>query len=502
MITILSYLASALMLSLWFYNRNNKPWDTVFRNLFFASFALYFLDELIGTESVSLRFSHLVRDVILLSAAGLCFQWLVRFRQWFFVAITIIIASLAWYKARQVWLDTRAVSDIILDDNAELLVELREGADPALLDAVAVEYGVSYRRAFHPLDAAATDLDDYYLIDVPDNWESKIHKIKKAINSLKGVEWLEENEEVSIAPEPSRQLPEINKRFGINDPGVTHLWGFDAMSVDRLYTELANIKPAKKARIAILDTGVDAQHEDLKGNYTSVKSNYDNDPKGHGTHCAGIAGAVSNNGIGVASFSRDNNFVRISSIKVLSASGMGTQQTIIAGMIEAADNKVDVISLSLGGRSNQSRQRAYEKAVKYANDKGVIVVAAAGNSNRNANEFSPANTSGIICVSAVDADLNRAVFSNYVNDIDMGLAAPGVNIYSTIPGSKYDAYNGTSMATPYVAGLVGLMKSLKPSLTTKEAYRILRQSGKDTRNTKETGKLIQPAAAVKALLGG
>ncbi len=65
MITILSYLASALMLSLWFYNRNNKPWDTVFRNLFFASFALYFLDELIGTESVSLRFSHLVRDVIL-----------------------------------------------------------------------------------------------------------------------------------------------------------------------------------------------------------------------------------------------------------------------------------------------------------------------------------------------------------------------------------------------------------------------------------------------------
>ncbi|MBK8705642.1 MAG: S8 family serine peptidase [Saprospiraceae bacterium] len=102
----------------------------------------------------------------------------------------------------------------------------------------------------------------------------------------------------------------------------------------------------------------------------------------------------------------------------------------------------------------------------------------------------------------MDSELNRAVFSNYVNNIDMGLAAPGVNIYSTIPGSKYEAYNGTSMATPYVAGLVGLMKSLKPSLTTKEAYRILRDTGKNTRNTKETGKLIQPGAAVNALIGG
>ncbi|MBL7790801.1 MAG: S8 family serine peptidase [Saprospiraceae bacterium] len=503
MITILSYLTSALMLSLWFYNREKKPWDTVFRNLFFASFALYFLDGLIGPESFSFRLSHMVRDIVLLSAAGLCFQWLVRFRQWFFIAITVVIASLTWYQARQGWTQRdSAVSDVALDSQGELLVELREGADASLLDAIADKYGVTYRRAFQPLDAAATDLDDYYVIDVPQDQESKIGKIKKAINRLKGVEWLEENEQINVAPLPAKQLPEINKRFGINDPGVTHLWGFDAMSVDQLYTELAKAKPAKKARIAILDTGVDAQHEDLRGNYTSVKTTYDNDPKGHGTHCAGIAGAVSNNGVGVASFSRDNNFVSISSIKVLNASGMGTQQTIIAGIIEAADNRVDVISLSLGGRSNQSRQKAYEKALKYANDKGVIVVAAAGNANRNANEFSPANTPGVICVSAIDSELNRAVFSNYVNNIDMGLAAPGVNIYSTIPGSKYEAYNGTSMATPYVAGLVGLMKSLKPSLTTKEAYRILRDTGKNTRNTKETGKLIQPGAAVKALVGG
>jgi thermitase len=260
------------------------------------------------------------------------------------------------------------------------------------------------------------------------------------------------------------------------------------------------IKPKKTAVVAILDTGVDAKHEDISDNFTSIKSKYDTDPRGHGTHCAGIAGAVSNNHKGVASYSRNNDFVKITSIKVLSASGMGTQQTIINGIIEAADRKVDVISLSLGGLSTQTRQRAYEKAVKYAHKAGCIVVAAAGNSNRNAKDFAPVNAEGVIGVSAITEDLSRAVFSNTVEDLKMGVAAPGTNIYSTIPSDKYASFNGTSMATPYVSGLIGLMKSIQPKLDAQQAYEILHATGQQTRSGTETGQLIQPLGAIQQLM--
>ncbi|TAK46412.1 MAG: subtilisin, partial [Saprospiraceae bacterium] len=277
-------------------------------------------------------------------------------------------------------------------------------------------------------------------------------------------------------------------------------WGFEAMNMDKLYEFLKDKKPVKKTLLAILDTGVDAAHEDLQANFVSTQSKYDYDRMGHGTHCAGIAAAVSNNNKGIASFSQDNAFVQVTSIKVLSDGGYGTQKMIIDGILEAADNGAGVISLSLGGPSSDSKQRAYQKAVDYANRKGTIVLVAAGNSKTNARQYAPANTPGVIAVSAVDTLLGRANFSNLVQDLDMAVAAPGVKIYSTFPGNQYKTMNGTSMATPYVSGLVGLMKSLKPSLTTKQVFAILNKTGLETKDKKETGRLIQPAAAVRELL--
>ena len=316
------------------------------------------------------------------------------------------------------------------------------------------------------------------------------------------IEYVEENEIVQISPMETFNPSKKKRSFGINDPGVNELWGFEAMNMDQLYALLKRkgVKPKRKANVFILDTGIDSNHEDISDNYKSLKKQHDDDPHGHGTHCAGIAASVTNNKKGVASYAPNNDFVNVTAVKVLAAYGGGTQKGIISGMLEAADGGADVISMSLGGPSNSSRRRAYARAVNYCNRKGAIVVAAAGNSNRDAKNYSPANAPGIITVAAVDTFLNRAHFSNTVNNVDRGIAVPGVKIYSTFPNDEYKTFNGTSMACPYVAGLLGIMKSIQPDLDTKKAYEILNKTGKNTKATKETGKLIQPAKAVAELL--
>ncbi|MEZ4984300.1 MAG: S8 family serine peptidase [Saprospiraceae bacterium] len=102
----------------------------------------------------------------------------------------------------------------------------------------------------------------------------------------------------------------------------------------------------------------------------------------------------------------------------------------------------------MGRFSTQASQRAYSQAVQYANDKGAIVVVSAGNSNRDAATYTPVNATGVIGVSAIDFEGQRADFSNRVGRIDMAVAAPGVGIFSTKPNNNYAAHNGTSMAAP------------------------------------------------------
>ncbi|MBK9013255.1 MAG: S8 family serine peptidase [Saprospiraceae bacterium] len=506
-----TFVLSLAALSGWFFYRDHERRSDFLRKIFLGSFAAFGTCWLLSEGQWSYKFPALLRELVVLGAVPVVLSIFRKTKWGYVVALLGVLTALRFFYFEKLK-NTFPQADFPkentqttpaptgLDPQGELLLELKEGVQLADIQAVLNEYGLSATAAFTPKDLAATQLDNYFLVDVPASQD--FPKVKKALASLAQVEWLEENEQVSISPievQPMQPIPGTNKKYGINDPGLSNLWGFEAMKVDELYNVLKDKKPKKRALIAILDTGVDAKHEDLKANFTSTKSGYDTDKAGHGTHCAGIAAAVSNNGVGVASFSQTNDYVRVTSIKVLSDGGSGTQQSIINGMLEAADIGADVLSLSLGGMSSDSRQRAYQKALDYANKKGCIVVVAAGNSNRNAKDFVPANVDGVITVSAVDTLLNRASFSNMVPDVKMGVAAPGVKIYSTIPGSIYATFNGTSMATPYVAGLLGLMKSMKPDLTTKEAYQILNETGAETKNTKETGRLIQPGAAVRGL---
>lgn len=500
----ISFISAFLGLALWFFHPQGK-WASLLRMLIIGSLLTYAGSLILAEAPAAYRLQTLLRDFLFIGIFGAVFSFLAGKRILFLLAA--MLSGLALYVyARQFLSNSLPYREQIpLDIQGELLLEFREGATPSDIQPLLDRYGLKATRAFFPQNPELTDLDNYYVVDVPANQRKKLISISRRLDRTAAVIWVEENEQVQVNPlksNPGKSFPGPSF-YGLNDPGISNLWSFQQMDMAGLYQLLDQKKalPVKRALVAILDTGVDSGHEDISSNYRSLKTANDNDPKGHGTHCAGIAASVSNNNTGIASFSRDNRFVQVSSVKVLSAGGFGTQKSIIDGMLFAADKGADVLSMSLGGPSNSSRQNAYEKAVSYAQKKGAIVVVAAGNSNRNAREFSPANAPGVICVSAVNQSLDRAEFSNYVQDVPMAVAAPGVDIYSTIPGNQYTRYSGTSMATPYVAGLLGLMKSLQPDLNTDEAFSILKDSGKETRNTKMTGKFILPGAAVQKLLG-
>lgn len=502
---LIGFVVASVLLAAWFYAQEREAPVKQIRRGFWVALAIYAIGVIWSVAPVDFKAKTIFRDLMILAASGVFFMIFFKLKRFLAVAIMIWGVGMMVYLRKEM-MDTFPYSNNIpltLNEDGELLVELKEGVKISALESLLEKYDLSAERAFYPESPGETILDNYYMVDIPNDKLSYLPQIKSALNNSRKLEWLEENEIIQVAPlESAQKLSPIQRKYNLNDPGIENLWSFQAMEMDKLFNYLRsnNIQPRKDIMIAILDTGVDAKHEDIQANYTSTKTKYDVDKRGHGTHCAGIAGAVSNNALGIASYAPNNDFVQLTSIKVLSDGGFGTQSSIINGMIEAADRGASVLSMSLGGRSNQSKQRAYERAVKYAQKKGAIVLASAGNSNDNAKFYAPANSDGLISVSALDPNLNRASFSNRVTDLKMGIAAPGVSIYSTIPNNRYDSYNGTSMACPYVAGLVGIMKAINPELTSKEVYDILKRTGKETKDTKATGKLIFPYQAVKAVV--
>lgn len=205
--------------------------------------------------------------------------------------------------------------------------------------------------------------------------------------------------------------------------------------------------------IAIVDSGVDLGHADLAA---KIVPGYDfvnndsipQDDNGHGTHVAGIAAASSNNGVGVAGVSWG---ARIMPVKVLDSNGNGSFANVAAGISWATDNGAQVINLSVGGGSPST---VLQDAVNYAYGKGVVLVAAAGNTGSGFVLY-PARYPNVIAVGAVDNANNRAGFSNFGPELD--LVAPGSLIYSTVIGG-YGYKSGTSMAAPYVSGLAAILR--------------------------------------------
>ncbi|RUT03235.1 hypothetical protein DSM106972_055430 [Dulcicalothrix desertica PCC 7102] len=269
-------------------------------------------------------------------------------------------------------------------------------------------------------------------------------------------------------------------------------WGADMLKAPESW---AKGYTGKGVVVAVLDTGVDINHVDLKDNiwinpnddpndgyagdihgWNFVDNNSDvMDRDGHGTHVSGtIAGEK--NDYGVTGIAYD---AKIMPVKVLDDNGSGSYDSITKGIYYAVDHGANVINLSLGGGgANQTMQ----DALNYASGKGVIVVMAAGNSG-GASPIYPARYAEKtgVAVGAVDKDGNLADFSNRAGNQQLTyVTAPGVSIYSTVPNNSYESYSGTSMATPHVAGVVALMLSANRSLNDSQVRQILAETSKNS----------------------
>lgn len=273
------------------------------------------------------------------------------------------------------------------------------------------------------------------------------------------------------APEAPFVHAEPNRlRYPTIDPNDTYYaptgadprqWG-----LERIHASAAwDVAKGAGVVIAVLDSGVDLDHPDLAPHllqgYDLVSR--DNQPqdsglsRGHGTHVAGIANAVTDNGTGIAGVAWD---ARTLPLRIVDLQGAATSANIAAGIVWAADHDADVINLSLGGLGWQMIER---DAVNYAVARGVVVVASAGNDAQAFNYY-PASYDHVISVASTTKSDAIASYSNYGEYVDV--AAPGganglpeTNIWSTFDGGGYDYKAGTSMATPHVAGVAALVWS-------------------------------------------
>ena len=321
-----------------------------------------------------------------------------------------------------------------------------------------------------------------------------IYKVKtsKGINIKNAVEEYKKDPNVEYAQPNYRykkdQIP--------NDTYYNDLWGMAKIQAPQAWDINTG---SSDVVVAVIDTGVDYNHEDLAANmWTNVGEvpgngidddgngyiddtkgwdffNNDNDPfddHSHGTHVSGTVAGVANNAKGVAGVSWNS---RIMALKFLSGSGYGYSSDAAVATRYAADNGAKVINNSWGAYGSPYEDQTLSDALDYAHDNhNVVIVNAAGNSYGDVYKATPANNNNVIAVAATNSADSRASFSNYGQKIDV--AAPGVYVKSSIPGNSYANFSGTSMASPHVAGLAALLLSAEPTLNNEEVRQILKSS--------------------------
>ncbi len=290
-----------------------------------------------------------------------------------------------------------------------------------------------------------------------------------------------------------------------NDPDYPKQWNLRSINIEPAWEETKG----QGITVAVIDTGIspvpDLKETKFVQGYDFVNDRIEaTDDSGHGTHVAGTIAQSTNNEYGVAGIAYE---AKLMPLKVLGTNGGGTVADIAEAIKFAADHEAGVINLSLGGAGES---QLLKEAIDYAYSKGVVIVAAAGNSNQNAASY-PARYPHVIGISALDASGIKAPYSNYGAGVD--LSAPGGSeagkiLQNTIDPqtgkSVFEGYQGTSMAAPHVAGVAALVKAV--GVTDPEAVvKILKESSRavaeDPLNHFGAGQL-DAAAAVKLATKG
>lgn len=294
--------------------------------------------------------------------------------------------------------------------------------------------------------------------------------VRGLLRQTPGIRFVEKNHTVTISPQVT-SLPPIGLISNQNDDKRQEQWALDRIDIERAW-EVTEGSP--NMIVAVVDTGIDYRHPDLQGKVLRGRDFINNDDDAlddnfHGTHCAGILAARRQNG-GIVGVSPG---VTLLAVKVLSDRGAGTFAQVAAGIAYAAERGASIISLSLG---SSIPSQAMDEAIRYARRKGSIVFAGAGNQGSE-KPFYPAVNPDVIAVGATTREDRRARYSNMGSHLTV--TAPGSDILSTILNGGYARVSGTSMATPHVAGVAALMKSINPRLDAEAVRRILTESALD-----------------------
>jgi serine protease len=352
----------------------------------------------------------------------------------------------------------------------DLLVNFEDNVTEEQIKAIEEEYNINLR-----LNSSYSDKDKLFIFRNTNNQDS--FELIRMLNKLTDesiIEYAQPSYLYSIPEQFGKEsggASSTNSNTGIgiskekpwipNDPMYKEQWNFEDINTGLAWTKTKG----KDAVVAVIDTGVSSKGEDLEQSrfvegYNFVKNNKDaTDDHGHGTHVAGTIAQTTNNGKGVAGVAPE---ARIMPLKVLNKNGFGNLADIAEAIKWSADHGANVINMSLGGGG---RNQVMEDAVKYAQKKGVVVVAAAGNENRNKASY-PAYYKGVVSVASYGPDGKRAFYSNYGDGVR--ISAPGGSdragkghkgkiLQETLTG--YEWFQGTSMASPHVAGVAALIHS-------------------------------------------
>jgi len=390
--------------------------------------------------------------------------------------------------------------------SAEFVVKFKKGSESFRRAVSQRSIGRATVKRNHPVG-------DLVLVEVNQRTKKEIAQVLSDLMKNPEVQYVVENFKLKAFDLPND--PDISKQWSVGKVNAAKAWKAGVGSRD--------------IKVAVIDTGVDLAHSDLKDNlwinkkeiagngkdddqngYVDDVHGYDffakdGDPQdetsaqnpGHGTHCSGIIGAVGDNGKGISGMSQR---VSIMAVRFLGADGSGDLMSAVEAIDYAVANGAQVISASWGAAVSASQAQPITEAIGRANEKNILFVAAAANDGKDNDrvEVYPANTPfpNVITVAASGSSDAKPTWSNY-GKAKVSLASPGEEIYSTLPSEKYGNLSGTSMATPLVSGLSALILSHNSQLNPVEIKALLQASGTKVEIETACNCRVDAAAAVE-----